>query len=72
MIHSGMVYRLDISSFYFYKPFSDFGSVEIYKNFGLPLSTFTFTISSHACNNLYKYSYLFQVLYSIKSVFLLK
>ena len=72
MIHSDMLYRLDISSLYFYKPFSDFRPVEIYKNLGFPLFTFAFTISSHACNNFYKYIYLFHILYSIKSSFLLQ
>ena len=51
---------------------SDFRPLKIYKNLGLPLCTFTFTVNSHADNHFYKYIYLFQILYSIKSVFLLK
>ena len=50
----------------------DFCLLEIYNNLGLPLSTITFTVKSHADNHFYKYIYLFQLLYSIKSVFLLK
>ena len=51
---------------------SDFRPLEIYKNLGLPLSTFTFTVNSHGDNHFYKCIYLFQLLYSIKSVFLSK
>ena len=37
MTYSDMLYRLDISTFYFYKPlpFQIFGSLEIYKDVGL-------------------------------------
>ena len=67
-----------VSTGYFYVLFlwtiavSDFRSLEIYKNWSRPLSTITFTVNSHADNYFYKYIYLFQILYSMKSVFLLK
>ena len=51
---------------------SDFRPLEIYKKLGLPLSTFTFTVNSHGDNHFYKCIYLFQLLYTIKSVFLSK
>ena len=40
MTNYDMLYQLDISSFYFYKPFAvpDFCLLEIYKKLGLPLS----------------------------------
>ena len=47
---------------------SDFLLLEVYKNLGLPLSTMTFTVNSHADNLFYQNSNLFQKLYSIKSV----
>ena len=49
---------------------SDFRPLQIYKNLGFPLSTITFTVNSHTDNHFYEYIYLFQILYSIKSVFL--
>ena len=49
---------------------SNFRPLEPYKNLGLPLSTITFTVNNHADNHFYKYTYLFQILYRIKSVFL--
>ena len=51
---------------------SDFWLLEIYKNLGFLLSTITFTVNSHADNHFFKYIYLFQILYSLKSVLLLK
>ena len=45
MTHSGMLYRLDISTSYFYEPlpFQVFFHLdEIYKNVGLPLSNVTY------------------------------
>ena len=51
---------------------SDFLPFEIYKNLGPPLSGITFTVSSYADNHFYKYIYLFQILYSMKSVFFIK
>ena len=39
---------------------------------GILPSTITFTVNSHADNDFYKYFYLFQVLCSLKSVFLIK
>ena len=51
---------------------SDFRLLVIYKNLGLPFSTITFTVDSRADNHFYKYIYLFQISYSMKSVFLLK
>ena len=69
-----MPYRLDISSLYFYEPmlFLGFHLLQTYKNLGLPFGTFTFTFNSYANNHFYKYIYLFQILYSVKSVYLLK
>ena len=68
MSHSGMLYQLDISMFYFYEPllFSDFFPLEIYKNLDPPLSSITFTVTQIYFN---KYIYLFWILYSMKSVF---
>ena len=51
---------------------SDFLPLEIYNNLGPPLSSITFTVNSHADNHFYKYIYLFQTLYDMKSAFLLK
>ena len=51
---------------------SDFPPFKMYKNLGLLLFSITFTVSSHADNHFYNYIYLFQILYSVKSVFLLK
>ena len=47
----------------------DFCHLEIYKNLGLPLSTISFTVNSHADNHFYKYVYFFQILYSMKQFF---
>ena len=58
-------------SFFWAIAASNFRPLEIYKNLGLALSTITFTVNSHADNHSYKYIYLFQILYSIKSVFFL-
>ena len=63
------------STGYFYVLFlwaiavSVFVPLESYKNLRLPLPTITFIVDSHADNHFYKYMYLFQILYSIKSVF---
>ena len=51
---------------------SDFHPLEIYKNLGFPLSTITFAVNSHGDNHFYKYIYLFQILYNMKSVFFMK
>ena len=51
---------------------SDFRPLEIYKNLCPPLPIITFTVESHEDNHSYKYIYLFQILYSMKSVFLLR
>ena len=51
---------------------SDFHPLKICKNLDLPLSTITFTVNSHADNHFYRYISLSQILYSMKSVFLLK
>ena len=67
-----------MSTGYFYVLFlwaiavSDFRPLENYKNLGLPLFIITFTVNSHAGNHSYKYIYLFQILYSTKSVFFIK
>ena len=64
-----------VSNGYFYVLFlwaiavSDFCPLEIYKNLGLPVSTATFAVNNQADNHCYKYIYLFQILYSMKSVF---
>ena len=75
-IHSETLYRLDISTFYFTSHCcSDFRPLEIHINLGLPLSSATFTVNSHADKHFYQYIYLFQIfqiLYSMKSVFLFK
>ena len=49
---------------------SDFPPLEIYENSGSPLSSITFTVNSHEDN--LSINILFQTLYSIKLVFLLK
>ena len=74
MTNSGMLYRLDISTFYFDEPllFQIFVPWKFNKNLCPPLSAITFTVESHADNHFYKYIYLFQILCSMKSVFLLK
>ena len=73
MIHSGLLYRLDTSTFYFYIfifiVVSDFLPLEIHKHIVLPLCSITFTANSQADNHLYKHIYLFQILDSMKSVF---
>ena len=48
---------------------SNFQPLEIHKHFVLPLSSITVTVNSQADNHFYKYIYLFQILYSMKSVF---
>ena len=62
MTHFDKLYWQDISTFYFYEPLL----------FQISVTTITFTVNSHANNHDYKYIYLFQILYSIKSVLLLK
>ena len=49
---------------------SDFLPLEIHKHLVLPLSSITFTANSQADNHFYKYMYLFQILYSMKSFFI--
>ena len=68
VISTGYLYVL----FLWAIPVLDFCPMEIYINLGLPLSTITFTVNSHANNHCYKYIYLFQMLYSMKSVFFIK
>ena len=74
MTHSDMLHRLDISPFYFYEPllFQILVPWKFMNILGLPLSTLTFTVNSHVDNHSYKYIYLLQILYTMKSVFLLK
>ena len=48
---------------------SNFQPLEIHKHLVLPLSSIIFTVNSQADNHFYKYIYLFQILYSMKSVF---
>ena len=75
--HSDTLYWLDISVLFLWIilwiiAVSDFRPLEIYKSLDLPLSTITFTVNSDAGNNFCKCIYLIQILYSMKSVFLLK
>ena len=69
---------LVVSTGYFYVLFlwaiivSDFLPLEIYKHLLLSLSSITFTANSEAVYHFYNYVYLFQILYSMKWVFLLK
>ena len=71
----GSLVNLTIMAGYFYVlllwaiAVSDFGSLEIFKNWGLPLFTIIFTVKSHADNHFHKYIYLLQVLYSMKYIF---
>ena len=66
---------LAVSTGYFYILFlwaivvSDFLTLEIQKHLVLPLSSITFTANSQADNHFCNYIYLFQILYSMKSVF---
>ena len=69
MTNSGMLYRVDISTWDI--AVSYFCHLEIYKNLGLPLPTITFTINSHTDNYFCKNIYLFQKLCSMKSFFFL-
>ena len=69
-----MLYRLDISTFYFYEPLLfqmlvpwKFVKTSVF----LSLSTITFTVNSHVNNYFDKYVYLLQI-YCMKAVFLLK
>ena len=50
--------------------FSGFLPLEIHKHLVLPSSSITFTANSQADNHFYKYIYLFQILYSMKSFFI--
>ena len=74
MIHFGLLYRLDISTFHFYEPslFQIFFPLELCKHLVLPLYSIIFRANSQADNHFYEYIYLFQTLYNIESVFLLK
>ena len=67
MTHFCMFYRQDISI-----AVSDFLPLKIYKKLGPPSSRITFPANSFADNHFYQYIYLFQILYIMKSVFLLK
>ena len=66
---------LVVSTRYFYILFlwaivaSDFLPLKIHKHLVLPLTSITFTANNQADNHVYKYIYLFQTLYSMKSVF---
>ena len=50
--------------------FSGFLPLEIHKHIVLPSSSVTFTTNSQVDNHFYKYIYLFQILYSMKSFFI--
>ena len=62
-----------MSTGYFYILFlwaivvSDFLPLEIHKHLVLPLSSITFTANNQADNHFYKYIYLFQISYNMKS-----
>ena len=58
--HSGMLYRLEISTFYFYETllFQIFVLWRFIKTCTFPC-IITFTVNSHADNHFYKYIYLF-------------
>ena len=64
-----------VSTVYFYVFFlwaiavSDSLPLELYRHLVLSLSIITFTANSQADNHFYIYVYLFQILYSMKSVF---
>ena len=60
MTYSSMLYRLNL--FLWAIAVSDFCSLEIYKNLGVPLSIITFIVNSHEDNHFYKCIYLFQIL----------
>ena len=68
MTHSVMLYRLDISTVYFYEPllFQIFFSLEIYKNFGLSLSTIIFKVNSHADNYFHESNSQYEISFLIK------
>ena len=69
MTHSDMFDGLDIFTFFLWNiAVSDLHSLEIYKNLGVPVSTFTFAVSSHADIHFHIYVFLFQILCSTKSV----
>ena len=68
MIHSGLLYQLDISTCYFYEPF--LFQIFFPWKFLLHLISTTFTANSQADNHFSKYIYLFQILYSMKSLFI--
>ena len=73
MTHSDMLLWLDVSTLLLcIIAVSYFCPLEIYKNLGFLLSTITVTVNSHADNHFFKYIYFFQILYSLKLVFLLK
>ena len=57
MIHSGILYQLDILYILFLWAIivSDFLPLEIYKNLVFPLSSITFTTNSQADNHFYNY-----------------
>ena len=71
MIHPGLLYRLDISTIYFYEPLliPAFFSLIIHKHLVLLLSSITFTAKRQVDNHFYECIYLFQILYNMKSVF---
>ena len=67
MIYSGLLYRLDMSTFYFYEPLL-FQIVLPRKFMNIwPLSSIIFTVNRQADKHFYTYIYLFllfQILYS--------
>ena len=70
MTRTTMLYRLNMSEVFSWAiADSDLRHLEIYKNLYPPLPTIIFTVNSHADSHFYKYIYLFQALYIMKSVF---
>ena len=73
MTHSGMLYRLDISAFYFFEPLL----LQLFVpwkfiNLGLPLSTITLTVNSQVDNHFYKHIYFFSNIIQYEISFLIK
>ena len=72
--YSGMLYQLDISTCYCYDPllFLIFVPWKFIKTEALPsLLSLLQSTASHADSHFYKWIYLFQIFYSMKSMFLL-
>ena len=73
MTRSDMLYQLDIFTFYFYEPFliQIFVPRKFIKTLAFTCLLSLLTVNRHADNHIYKYIYLFQILYSMKQFFFL-